>query len=70
MVVITVQKYTDAEVHTITVENRELFWVKMIDVHKEWGIQSISDLVKKEIQGIYETKDFTIYIYIYIYIYI
>ena len=34
MVVITVQKYTDAEVHTIVVGDRELFWVKMIDVQK------------------------------------
>ena len=34
MVVIAVQNYTDAEVHTITVGNRELFWVKMIDVQK------------------------------------
>ena len=32
MVVITVQNYKDAEFHTITVGNRELFWVKMIDV--------------------------------------
>ena len=72
MVVITVQNYTDAEFHTITVGNRELFWVNMIDVQKGLGIQNISDLVRKDIQGIYETKDFTkkqnIYIYIYIYI--
>ena len=32
MVVITVEKYANAGVHTITVENKELFWVKMIDV--------------------------------------
>ena len=35
MVIITVQNYTDAEVHTITVGNRELFWVKMIVVKKD-----------------------------------
>ena len=34
MVVLTVQKYTGAEVHTIIVGDRELFWVKMIDVQK------------------------------------
>ena len=34
MVVITFPNYTDAEVHPITVGNRELFWVKMIDVQK------------------------------------
>ena len=59
MVVITVQNFTDAEVHTITVGNRELFWIKTNDVQKGLGIQNISDLVRKEIQGIYETKDFT-----------
>ena len=59
MVVITVQNYTDAKVHTITVGNRELFWVKMIDVQKGLGIKNISDLVRKGIQGIYGTKDFT-----------
>ena len=56
MVVITIQKYTDAEVHTITVGNRELFWVRMIDVQKELGIKNISDLVRKDIQGIFQTK--------------
>ena len=59
MVVITVQNYTDSEVHTIAVINRELFWVKLIDVQKGLVIQNISDLVRKDIQGIYETKYFT-----------
>ena len=44
MVVIIVQNYTDAEVHTVAVGNRELFWVKMIGVQKGLGIQNISDL--------------------------
>ena len=57
MVVVTVQKYTDGEVHTITVGNRELFWVKMIDVQNKLGIKNISDLVRKDIQGIFETKN-------------
>ena len=34
MVVITAQNFTDAEIHTLTVENRELFCVKMIDLQK------------------------------------
>ena len=59
MVVITVQDYADNEVHTIAVGNRELFWVKMIDVQKGLSIHNISDLVRKDIQGIYETKHFT-----------
>ena len=57
MVVITVQGYINARVHTITVGNRELYWVKVIDVQNGLGIKSISDLVRKNIQGIFETKD-------------
>ena len=59
MVVLTVKKYTDAEVHTITVGNRELFLVKMIDVQNKLGIKDISHLVRINIQGIFETKNLT-----------
>ena len=51
MVIVTFQNYTDAKVCTITVGNRELFWVKRIDKKR------ISDLVRKNIQGIFETKN-------------
>ena len=47
---------TDAKVHTIPVGNRELFWIKMIDVQYGLGIKNISNLVRKNIQGRYETK--------------
>ena len=40
MVVITVQNYTNAEVHVIKVGNRELFWVKMIDVQDCRGVKN------------------------------
>ena len=56
MVVITVQKYADAKICTIAVVNRELFWVKMIDVQNGLGIKNISDLVRKKICSILETK--------------
>ena len=56
MVVITVENYLNAIVHTITVKNKELFWVKIVDVEDGLGVKNISDLVRKEIQGIYETK--------------
>ena len=57
MVVITVQKYADAKVCTITVENRELFWVEMNDVQNGLGIKNSSDLVRKKICDIFETKN-------------
>ena len=56
MVVITVQAYIEARVHTMKVGNRELFWVKMIDVQKGLGLKNIPDLIRKKICGIFETK--------------
>ena len=41
VVVITVKNYTDAKVHTIKVGNRELFWVRMIDVQNRLGIKKL-----------------------------
>ena len=57
IVVITVQNYADAEFHTTTLRNRELFWVKVIDIQNGRGIKNISDLVRKEIHDIFETKN-------------
>ena len=57
MVVFTVERYANAAVHTITVKNKKLFWVKMIDVQKGLGFKNMSDLVKKEICGIFETNN-------------
>ena len=57
MVVITVRNYTDTEVHTIAVGNRELFWIRMIDIQNRLGIKNVSDLVRKNIHGIFETKN-------------
>ena len=34
MLDISVENYKNAEVHTITIGNRKLFWVKMNDVKK------------------------------------
>ena len=59
IVVITVEAYKNAEVHTITVKNKKLFWVKMCDVQKGLGIKIIYDLARKEVCAIFETKNFT-----------
>ena len=49
MVVITFESYKNAQVHTITVKNKELFWIKMKDVQDGLGVKNISDLLRKEI---------------------
>ena len=57
MVVITVEKYVNSGVHTITIKNKNLFWVKMIEMQKGLGLKNMPNLIKKEICGICETKN-------------
>ena len=59
MVVITAEAYKNAKVHTITVKNKDLFWVKVKDMPDGLGVKCISDLLRKEMWGIFETKDLT-----------
>ena len=59
MAVITVESYKNAKVNTITVKNKELFWVKVIDVLDGLGLNNMSDLVRREMCDIFETKDLT-----------
>ena len=54
MVVINVENYINAKVHTITIKTINLFWVKMNNVQNGLGIKNISHLVRKEIQDIFE----------------
>ena len=53
MVIITAEAYENAKVHTIKVNNKKIFWVKMTDVQDGLGIKNISNLVRKEIFGKY-----------------
>ena len=59
MVGFSVEEYTDTKVYTITVGNRESFWVKMCDAQVGLDVQNMSHLVRKEIHGIFETKYLT-----------
>ena len=42
---VTVEAYKNAQIHTITVVGKELFWVKMKHAQDGLGIKNISDLV-------------------------
>ena len=57
MVVIIIENCANAKVHTIEVENRELFWIKMTDIQNGLGLKNMSDLVRKEIHGIFNTNN-------------
>ena len=59
MVIITIEAYRDAKIHKIKVGNRKLFWVTMRDVQDGLGLKNIPDLVRKKLQGIFESKNFT-----------
>ena len=53
---ITAEAYKNAQVHTITVKNKGLFWVKMVDVQNELSFKNVPDLVRREMCGIFENK--------------
>ena len=55
MAVITVEKCKNAKVNTVKVGNKELFWIRMIDIQNGLGLKNMSDLVRKEIHGIFST---------------
>ena len=59
MFVITVEAYQNARVHTITVRNKDFFWVKMKNVQGRLGIKNINDLIRREICGRFGTKNLT-----------
>ena len=57
MVDISVEKYTNAKVCTIRMSNKKLCWVIMYDIQEGTGVKNMSDLVRKEIRGIFRTKN-------------
>ena len=57
MLNISAENYKNAEVNTIRIGNKRLFWVRMNDAQKRLGIKNISHLVRKEIHGIFETEN-------------
>ena len=57
MVDISVEKYTNAKVCTIRMSNKKLCWVIMYDTQEGTGVKNMSDLVRKEIWGIFRTKN-------------
>ena len=57
MVDIRVEKYPNAKVCTIKVSSKKIFWVRMYDVQEGIGVKNMSDLVRKEIRGIFRSKN-------------
>ena len=59
MYLISVEGYKNADVHFLKVRKNDEIWSSMKDVGNGLGVKNISDLVLKEIYGIYEKKNLT-----------
>ena len=57
MYLISAEGYKNADVHFLRVTKTGEIWVSMKNVHKGLGLKNMSDLVLKEIHGIFETKN-------------
>ena len=56
MGVVTPEKCRNANIDVFTLKYGDVFWIKMIDVQQGLGVKNISDLVRKEIMGIFNNK--------------
>ena len=54
MSLISVEGYQNAGVHCLIIKNTGELWVNMKNVGDDLGVTNISDLVLREIKGIYE----------------
>ena len=59
MNLISAEGYKNAGIHCLKIRKTDELWVGMKDVGVGLGVKSISDLVLKEICGIYEKKELT-----------
>ena len=59
MYLISTQGYTNAKVHHLKIRKTGEIWVSMKDIGNGLGVADISDLVLKEIYGIYEERKLT-----------
>ena len=57
MYLVSAEGYKSAEVHILIIRKTGKIWARMKNVHKGLGVKNISDLLLKEIYGIYETKN-------------
>ena len=59
MYLISAEGYDNPGVHIFIIRKTGKFWVSIKNVHNDLGVKNISDLILKEIYGIYETKTLT-----------
>ena len=59
MSLVSAEGYKNAKVSHLIIKGTNKLWVSMKDVGVVLGVKSISDLVLKEIQGIFRKKELT-----------
>ena len=59
MYLISAEGYKNPGVHCLRIKKTGELWVNMKNVRDALGVTNISDLVLKEIKGIYEKKELT-----------
>ena len=59
MYLISAKGYQKARVALLILKNPGQIWVSMKKIHNGLGVKNMSDLVLKEIYGIYKTKSLT-----------
>ena len=59
MNLISAEGYKNAKVHFLKIRKTDELWISIKDVGNGLGVKNISDLVLKEIYGIYEKKELT-----------
>ena len=57
MNLISAEGYKNAKVHFLRIRKTNKLWISIKDVGDGLGVKNISDLVLKEIYGIYEKKE-------------
>ena len=59
MYLISAEGYKNTGVHFLRVRKTGEIWASMKNVHNDLDVKNISDLILKEIYGIYERKNLT-----------
>ena len=59
MYLISAQRYINAGVNILKIRKTGELWISIKDIGDGLGVKNISDLVLKEIYGIYEKKQLT-----------
>ena len=59
MNLISAKEYKNAKIHSLEIRKTGELWINIKDIGDGLGVKNISDLVSKEIYGIYEKRKLT-----------